>query len=103
MRPRAQQLEGWPGIRSPEVKDYLATYHPSAVTWCSDRLRAFLRLFGGNLAGADDVGTVEAPRLGAPGTRPGWSCAGPRVIHVEHDANAASGPPVDPARPGHRR
>ena len=29
----------------------------------ADRLRAFLRLFGGNLAGADDVGTVHDMRF----------------------------------------
>jgi hypothetical protein len=35
----------------------------------ADRLRAFLRLFGGNLAGADDVGTVHAMRFRVPGQR----------------------------------
>ncbi|WP_198682166.1 hypothetical protein [Kribbella rubisoli] len=29
----------------------------------ADRLRAFLKLFGGNLAGADDVGTVHGMRF----------------------------------------
>ena len=52
---------GRTGIRQGKVSEllFITPFAPGGA----ERLRAFLRLFGGNLAGADDVGTVHDMRF----------------------------------------
>src|SRR5262245_22955688 len=59
--PPPVESAGWVGSRLGKVSELtiIVPFAPGGA----ERLRAFLRLFGGNLAGADEVGTVHDMRF----------------------------------------